>query len=112
MCAQPLEVLTQILTATTLPVLFLKLFMQVGWSPRWFESGPPLWMSPLARIMSVLELINDCMQVVTREGRVMLMEYGYDGRTMEMFSRFGVDQSQEQYLMWLVKTLVLPAAYW
>jgi hypothetical protein len=23
-----------------------------------------------------------------------------------------VDQSQEQYLMWLVNTLVLPAAYW
>lgn len=42
----------------------------------------------------------------------MLMEYGYDGAIMEMFSKLGIDQSQEQYLMWLVKTLVLPAAYW
>ncbi|WIA22774.1 hypothetical protein OEZ85_001172 [Tetradesmus obliquus] len=50
--------------------------------------------------------------VVTRQGRVMLMEYGYDGVIMEMFSKLGIDQSQEQYLMWLVKTLVLPAAYW
>jgi hypothetical protein len=52
------------------------------------------------------------LQVVTREGRVMLMEYGYDSKVMEMFSKFGIDQSQEQYLMWLVKTLVLPTAYW
>jgi hypothetical protein len=57
-------------------------------------------------------VLSSILQVVTRQGRVMLMEYGYDGRTMEMFSKFGVDQSQEQYLMWLVKTLVLPTAYW
>lgn len=39
-------------------------------------------------------------QIVTGKGKVMLMEYGYDSKIMEMFTPFGIDQSKELYLMW------------
>ena len=31
---------------------------------------------------------------------------------METFTPFGIDQSKEQYPMWLVKIEALPRAYW
>ena len=50
--------------------------------------------------------------LVTREGAVVMMEFGYDGSILETFTPFGIDQSKEQYPMWLVKTEALPWAYW
>lgn len=43
----------------------------------------------------------------------MLMEFGYNGQILETFTPLGiVDQQKQDYLMWLVKTEVLPWAYW
>jgi sulfide:quinone oxidoreductase len=50
--------------------------------------------------------------LVTKKGAVMMMEFGYDGKILETFTPFGIDQSQEQYPMWLVKSEVLPWVYW
>jgi hypothetical protein len=43
----------------------------------------------------------------------MMMEFGYNGQILETFTPLGlVDQQKEEWLMWLVKTEVLPWAYW
>jgi sulfide:quinone oxidoreductase len=47
--------------------------------------------------------------LVTGYGRLVLAEFGYDGRIMESFP---FDQSQERYSMWALKAHVLPNAYW
>lgn len=46
-------------------------------------------------------------------GACMMMEFGYNGQILETFTPLGfVDQQKESALMWLVKTEVLPWAYW
>jgi hypothetical protein len=41
--------------------------------------------------------------LVTKQGACMMMEFGYGGKIMETFTPFGiVDQSKEEFLMWLV----------
>lgn len=47
--------------------------------------------------------------LVTGYGRLILAEFGYDGRIMESFP---FDQSQERYSMWALKTHALPSMYW
>lgn len=47
--------------------------------------------------------------LVTGYGRLILAEFGYDGVIMETLP---VDQSQERYSMWVVKTHMLPRMYW
>ena len=43
----------------------------------------------------------------------MAPQFGYNGKILETFTPFGiVDQSKEEFLMWLVKKDVLPWAYW
>ncbi len=41
-----------------------------------------------------------------------MLEFGYDGAIMEMFTPFGIDQSHEQWPMWVVTKDILPRAYW
>jgi sulfide:quinone oxidoreductase len=44
--------------------------------------------------------------LVTKQGACMMMEFGYNGRILETFTPLGiVDQSKEDYLMWLVGQL-------
>ncbi|WIA37719.1 hypothetical protein OEZ86_014601 [Tetradesmus obliquus] len=50
--------------------------------------------------------------LVTKEGAVMMMEFGYGGKILETFTPFGIDQSKETFPMWLVKAELLPWAYW
>lgn len=46
-------------------------------------------------------------------GACMMMEFGYNGQILETFTPLGlVNQQKEEWLMWLVKTEVLPWAYW
>lgn len=54
-----------------------------------------------------------CCPLVTKEGACMMMEFGYGGKIMETFTPLGlVDQSKEDFGMWLVKKEALPWAYW
>lgn len=42
-----------------------------------------------------------------------MMEFGFNGQIMETFTPLGLaNQQKEDGLMWLVKTEVLPWAYW
>ncbi|KAI8470279.1 MAG: hypothetical protein J3K34DRAFT_421158 [Monoraphidium minutum] len=51
--------------------------------------------------------------LITKKNACMMMEFGYGGKILETFTPLGlVDQSKEDYLMWLVKKDVLPWAYW
>jgi sulfide:quinone oxidoreductase len=51
--------------------------------------------------------------LVTKKGACMMMEFGYNGQILETFTPLGlVNQQKEEWLMWLVKTEVLPWAYW
>lgn len=46
-------------------------------------------------------------------GACMMMEFGYNGQILETFTPLGLaNQQKEDKLMWLVKTEVLPWAYW
>jgi sulfide:quinone oxidoreductase len=47
--------------------------------------------------------------LVTGYGKVMLAEFGYDGKIMESFP---FDQAQERYSMYVLKAYGLPAMYW
>ena len=47
--------------------------------------------------------------LVTGYGKVVLAEFGYDGKIMETFP---FDQAQERYSMYLLKAYGLPAMYW
>jgi sulfide:quinone oxidoreductase len=47
--------------------------------------------------------------VVTRKGRVMLAEFGYDSKLMPTFP---LDPTKERYSMWILKYYVLPKVYW
>jgi sulfide:quinone oxidoreductase len=47
--------------------------------------------------------------LVTGYGRLIMAEFGYDGRIMETFP---FDQSQERYSMWALKAYGLPRMYW
>jgi sulfide:quinone oxidoreductase len=47
--------------------------------------------------------------LVTGYGRLILAEFGYDGRILETLP---VDQSQERYSMWATKAYLLPRMYW
>ncbi len=47
--------------------------------------------------------------LVTGYGRLILAEFGYDGKVMETFP---FDQSQERYSMWVLKLYGLPSMYW
>jgi sulfide:quinone oxidoreductase len=47
--------------------------------------------------------------LVTGYGRLILAEFGYDGRIMESFP---FDQSLERYSMWALKAYGLPSMYW
>jgi sulfide:quinone oxidoreductase len=47
--------------------------------------------------------------LVTGYGRLILAEFGYDGRIMESFP---FDQSRERYSMWATKAYLLPRMYW
>jgi sulfide:quinone oxidoreductase len=47
--------------------------------------------------------------LVTGYGKVVLAEFGYDGKIMETFP---FDQSQERYSMYVLKAYGLPAMYW
>ncbi len=47
--------------------------------------------------------------LVTGYGRLMLAEFGYDGKIMETFP---FDQNEERYSMWVLKTQLLPRLYW
>jgi sulfide:quinone oxidoreductase len=47
--------------------------------------------------------------LVTGYGRLILAEFGYDGRIMETFP---CDQSRERYSMWALKAYGLPDMYW
>lgn len=47
--------------------------------------------------------------LVTRYNRVILAEFGYDGKIMETFP---FDQSKERYSMYLLKRYALPKIYW
>jgi hypothetical protein len=43
----------------------------------------------------------------------MMMEFGYNGQILETFTPLGLaNQQKEEWLMWMVKTEVLPWAYW
>ena len=49
-----------------------------------------------------------CCPLVTKEGACMMMEFGYGGKIMETFTPLGlVDQSKEDFGMWLVGWVVL-----
>lgn len=43
-----------------------------------------------------------------------MMEFGFNGQILETFTplNIGINQQKEDALMWLVKTEVLPWAYW
>ena len=47
--------------------------------------------------------------LVTGYGRLILAEFGYDGKIMETFP---FDQSRERYSMWALKAYGLPQMYW
>lgn len=47
--------------------------------------------------------------LVTGYGRLILAEFGYDGKIMESLP---FDQSQERYSMWATKAYALPRMYW
>lgn len=47
--------------------------------------------------------------LVTGYGRLILAEFGYDGKIMESLP---FDQSQERYTMWATKAYALPRMYW
>ena len=47
--------------------------------------------------------------LVTRYGRVIMAEFGYDD---ELMSSFPLDSTKERWSMWLVKLFVLPVLYW
>ena len=47
--------------------------------------------------------------LVTRYGRVIMAEFGYDD---ELMSSFPFDSTKERWSMWLVKLFVLPILYW
>jgi sulfide:quinone oxidoreductase len=47
--------------------------------------------------------------LVTGYGRLILAEFGYDGRIMETFP---FDQTRERYSMWALKAYGLPNMYW
>lgn len=47
--------------------------------------------------------------LVTGYGKVILAEFGYDGKIMESFP---FDQAKERYSMWTLKVHGLPALYW
>ena len=47
--------------------------------------------------------------LVTGYGRVVLAEFGYDGKIMETF---GVNQAKERFSMYALKAHALPSMYW
>ncbi len=47
--------------------------------------------------------------LVTGYGKVMLAEFGYDGKIMETFP---FDQAEERYTMYALKAYALPSLYW
>lgn len=47
--------------------------------------------------------------LVTGYGRLVLAEFGYDGKILETMP---FDQSQERYSMWATKAYALPRMYW
>ncbi len=47
--------------------------------------------------------------LVTGYGRLVLAEFGYDGKILETLP---FDQSQERYSMWATKAYALPRMYW
>lgn len=47
--------------------------------------------------------------LITGYGRLILAEFGYDGRIMESFP---FDQARERYSMWALKAYGLPNMYW
>jgi sulfide:quinone oxidoreductase len=47
--------------------------------------------------------------LVTGRGKVILAEFGYDGKIMESFP---FDQAQERYSMYALKAYALPQMYW
>jgi sulfide:quinone oxidoreductase len=47
--------------------------------------------------------------LVTGYGRLILAEFGYDGKILETMP---FDQSQERYTMWATKAYALPRMYW
>ncbi len=47
--------------------------------------------------------------LVTGKGKVILAEFGYDGKLMPTFP---VDQTKERRSMWLLKKYILPRLYW
>ena len=47
--------------------------------------------------------------LVTGYGKVILAEFGYDGKIMETFP---FDQARERYSMYALKAHALPALYW
>lgn len=51
-----------------------------------------------------------CLLLLRMQGAVMMMEFGYDGKILETFTPFGIDQSKETFPMWLVKAEALPFA--
>lgn len=50
-----------------------------------------------------------CCPLVTGFGKTIMAEFGYDGVLMPSFP---IDQTQEQYSMWVIKRHVLPWVYW
>jgi sulfide:quinone oxidoreductase len=46
---------------------------------------------------------------VTGFGKVVLAEFGYDGKLMPSFP---INAAKESRLMWWLKTIVLPKLYW
>ena len=47
--------------------------------------------------------------LVTGYGKLILAEFGYDGKVMETFP---FDQSQERFSLWALKVYGLPEMYW
>ncbi len=47
--------------------------------------------------------------LVTGYGRLILAEFGYDGKIMETLP---FDQSRERYSLWAIKAHALPRMYW
>lgn len=46
---------------------------------------------------------------MTGRGKVILAEFGYDGKIMESFP---FDQAQERFTMYALKAYGLPSMYW
>lgn len=47
--------------------------------------------------------------LITGHGKVILAEFGYDGKLMPSFP---FDMSKERYSMWILKRFLLPKLYW